>query len=260
MTTYNKNTLKTFFQTNDVPDGNDYANLIDSQINIVETASQSMAGPLVTTELVTPRVSATAGIFSSVSAASINAAVLNTSQGIASLGQTIIAGSVTITSAVTMVNAGISIVGNGDFSTSGGSVLCSALNVAGGALVSRNTGGLFIGGDVSANSASVYCSALHISSVGIVSAAGTTQGAAAVLTNSINRLQGINDGAQTGFAIPANKVGLVQYIVNETATSANLWPPTGGTINNLGVNNVFALAGGTSYTIFHTRASAYGVK
>lgn len=59
MTTYNKSTLATFFQTNDVPTGSDYANLIDSQVNIAETASQSMAGPLTTTELIAPRVSAT---------------------------------------------------------------------------------------------------------------------------------------------------------------------------------------------------------
>lgn len=58
MTTYNKSSLAAFFQTGDVPDGTDYANLIDSQINVVETSAQSMAGPLVTTEVITPRVSA----------------------------------------------------------------------------------------------------------------------------------------------------------------------------------------------------------
>jgi len=59
MTTYNKTTLKTFFETGDVPSGTDYANLIDSQINIVETGVQVMGGPLNTTELITTRVSAT---------------------------------------------------------------------------------------------------------------------------------------------------------------------------------------------------------
>lgn len=59
MTTYNKASLKTYFETNDVPAGSDYANLIDSQVNLVETAVQSMAGPLSTTELITPQVSAT---------------------------------------------------------------------------------------------------------------------------------------------------------------------------------------------------------
>lgn len=58
MTTYNKATLKTFFETNDVPGGTDYANLIDSQVNIVETAVQAMAGTLQAPELVASRVSA----------------------------------------------------------------------------------------------------------------------------------------------------------------------------------------------------------
>lgn len=59
MTTYNKTTLATFFETGDVPTGQDYTNLIDSQVNIVETSIQAMAGALSTTELITPRVSAT---------------------------------------------------------------------------------------------------------------------------------------------------------------------------------------------------------
>ncbi len=58
MTNYNKQTLGTFFQTGDVPSGTDYQNLIDSQVNIVETSVQAMAGALSTTELITPRVSA----------------------------------------------------------------------------------------------------------------------------------------------------------------------------------------------------------
>lgn len=96
--------------------------------------------------------------------------------------------------------------------------------------------------------------------VAIVSAAGTTQGAATILTGVINRLQGVADGTTTGFAIPANKAGFVQYVLNETAVSANLWPPTGGTINAGAANTVFALAAKTSYMIFHVNTSAYGVK
>lgn len=58
MTTYNKTQLKTFFEQGDVPQGTDYANLIDSQVNIAETGTQSMAGSLTTTKLITPLVSA----------------------------------------------------------------------------------------------------------------------------------------------------------------------------------------------------------
>lgn len=177
MTTYNKASLKTFFETNDIPTGQNYSDLIDSQINIVETTAQSMAGALSTTELLTPRVSATNGNFI------------------------------------------------GDLAVSG--------NLS-------STNGFFGG-------------------VGIVSAVGTTQGAAAALTNVINRGKGVTDGSATGFAIPANKTGLTQYIFND-ALSANLYPPTGGTINGLSVNAAFAMAANTPYTILHITASAYAVK
>lgn len=63
MTILSKTTLKTFFETNDVPGGSDYANLIDSQVNLAETGVQSMSGPLQTTELDTARVSAGNGNF-----------------------------------------------------------------------------------------------------------------------------------------------------------------------------------------------------
>lgn len=59
MTTYNKSTLKTFFETGDIPTGTDYANFIDSYVNIVETGVQTMAGALNPTELIAARVSAT---------------------------------------------------------------------------------------------------------------------------------------------------------------------------------------------------------
>lgn len=119
-------------------------------------------------------------------------------------------------------------------------------------------------GDVSAAGGSVYTSALRttafLGNVVIVSALGTTQAAGAPLTAVINRGQGVTDGQTTGFVLQANKTGLVQYLINETAVSGNLWPPIGGKINNGAANGVFVLAANTSYTIFHYAASAYGVK
>lgn len=227
MTTYNKQTLATYFQTNDVPSGTDFANLIDSQVNIVETSVQAMAGPLSTTELIAARVSA---------------------------GNIIATGTF---SAAAMKGTSLGLLGD----VSANSVMASAASFT--ANVSAAT--LNVTGDVSASTGTVYASAMRstngiFAGVGIVSAAGTTQGTAAVLTNVVNRGQGVADGSTTGFAIPANRTGLVQYLTVETNTSANLWPPTGGTINNTAANTVFALAGRTTYTIIHLAASAYGVK
>lgn len=227
MTTYNKQTLATYFQDNDVPSGTDFSNLIDSQINIVETSVQAMAGPLSTTELITPRVSAT---------------------------------NVNITGTFDAINgAYVGIVSALSFN--GLNLTVSAATITGIA----SAGGVNVTGDVSAVTGTVYASAVRttngiIAGVGIVSAAGTTQGAGAILTNAINRGQGVADGVTTGFAIPANKTGLIQYLTVETNASANLWPPSGGTINNTAANTVFALAGRTSYVITHLGVSAYGVK
>lgn len=75
MATYNKTTLATFFQTGDVPGGSDYQNLIDSQINIVDTEEQDMAGNLSTPKLITSRLSAgNANITGSLTVANVTAA------------------------------------------------------------------------------------------------------------------------------------------------------------------------------------------
>jgi len=227
MTTYNKNTLKTFFETGDVPGGSDYANLIDSQINIVETGVQTMGGALNPTELITGRVSAGTGVFT---------------------GTMTITG---ITSATTLYAD--------DLRAGNALVTVNNLLVTG----SATTNALTVTTDVSANG-TIYASAMRsvngfIGGVGVVSAAGTTQGTAAVLTNVVNRGKGIADGTTTGFTPLNNRAGLVQYLFNEGA-SANLWPPTGGTINGLAANTAFALAASAMVTIVHLTASAMAVK
>lgn len=220
MTTYNKTTLKTFFETNDVPTGSDYANLIDSCVNVAETAVQTMSGAINPTELVTARVSAT---------------------NIIATGTLTVSG---IFSASTFVTD---------------TIIASAATFN--SMVSANA--IKITTDVSADG-TVYASAMRsangfLGSSGTVSALGTTQGAAAPLTFVINRGRGITDGATTGFTPLANRAGLVQYLLNE-GVSANLWPPTGGTINGLAANVPFPLVASASVTIFHITASSYGVK
>lgn len=243
MTTYNKQTLATFFQDNDVPAGSDFSNLIDSQVNIVETSVQAMGGALSTTELITPRVSAVN--------LNVTGVLSANSLSISTLTLTTITGTNGIFSGAVSANSL-----NATFDISG-----ATLSLTGKA----SAASVNVTGDVSAATGTIYASAMRstnglFAGVGIVSAAGTTQAAATILTNVINRGQGVADGATTGFAIPANRSGLVQYLLLETNTSANLWPPTGGTINGKATNTVFALAGQTSYTIFHVGASAYGVK
>lgn len=221
MTVLSKSSLQALFETGDIPGGTDYANFIDSCVNLAETSAQNMQGSLITTELVTTRVSAGNANFTGVvSAANINAINL-----VAASAN--ISGSLSVSATISANAINIS----GDFSAATGTVYTSAI---------RSTNGMLAG-------------------TGIVSAAGTAQGTATLLANIVNRGKGVTDGSATGFALPANKTGLVQYIYNDSV-SANLWPPTGGAINALSSNAAFALAANTLYTICHITASAYAVK
>lgn len=220
MTTYNKTTLKTFFENGDVPTGQNYADLIDSYINIVETGNQSMAGALTATELVAPQVSAAFGNFTTgltagflISTGSVNAVHIQASSV-----------DCTTVSAVT-INC------TNNMTASAARVIASA--------------GQFLRG--------IYYG------TGIVSATGTTQGAGALLNNVINVGAGITDGTNTGFLLRNNNVGMVQFLVNGGA-SANLWPASECRINVLATNAAFAMAANTLYTIVHTTNSAYAVR
>jgi len=214
MTTYSKTTLKTFFEQGDVPSGTNYADLIDSQVNLAETSNQSMAGPLTTTELIAAQVSAgNLNVTGTLSAASFSINTISVSAVDA-----------------TRVSAAL-VNSTGNITASAGTVYASAV---------RTVEGMY-------------------GTVTIISAAGTTQATAAPLTAFINRGAGVVDGSTTGFALPANRVGYVQYIINGGA-SANLWPPTGGQINALASNAAFGMAANIQYTILHTLASGYSVK
>lgn len=220
MTIFNKTSLKTFFEQGDVPTGTNYSDFIDSCVNMAETDVQAIAGALNPTELITGRVSAGNGVFTGTMSIS----------GITSAKDIY---SETIRTSAFFV----------------GAVSAASLNVT---------------GDVSAATGTVYASAVRstngiISGVGVVSAAGTTQGTAAVLANVVNRGKGIADGTTTGFIPLANKAGLTQYLFNEGA-SANLWPPVGGFINGLAVNAAFPLVASAGVLIVHLTASAMMVK
>lgn len=58
-----KSTLVSLFEQGDVPSGTNFADLINSCVNMNETGVQAILGPLNPTEIITPRVSAANGIF-----------------------------------------------------------------------------------------------------------------------------------------------------------------------------------------------------
>lgn len=248
MTTYNRASLKTFFETGDVPNGGDYSNLIDSCLNLVDTSAQTIASPIIPAELISARVSA----------GNLTSTLGSTLMGSTSCDQ-VYANTISVSGVVVNSLQAASLTLAGNVSAAGG------VYAATGSYTGKvSAASLNVTGDVSAATGTVYASAVRstngvIGSSNIVSAAGTTQGTAAVLTNVINRGKGVVDGTTTGFTPLANNAGLVQYLLNE-GVSANLWPPTGGFINGLAVNTPFSLAASSAYTIFHITASSYGVK
>lgn len=255
MTTFNKATLKTFFEQGDIPTGTNYADLIDSCLNLVETGNQSMAGPLTTTELITPRVSSANMIFAGGTfAVNTNTATIGTTTNVmvsAGTSMELAAGSsITVSAAAGnfIANVGNNINLN---CIGGGTVNLNALNS-----VNLNSSladvNISAGGNINMLGPVLY-------GVAIVSAAGTAQATAAVLSAVVNRGKGIVDGSTTGFRPRSNKAGMVQYLFNEGA-SANLWPPVGGFINGLAVNTPFSLAASAMVTIVHLTASAMAVK
>lgn len=258
MTTYNKATLKTFFQTNDVPDGNDYANFIDSYVNIVETATQTMAGPLSTTELITSRVSASnltltgdTSFNGSITGIGVNKTVtyslIATSGGLGNI-------SVSYDPSIPVINNTNGLL---TYSITDSKFIFDGADVSAKSNINA-VGNVTSLGDITASGA--VSAKRFLQPVAIISAAGTAQGTAALCSAAFCRLQGVVDGSTTGFRLQANFPGMAQYIRNETAVSANLWPPTGGQINALGANIPFPLAANTPYTVMHFTASAYGVK
>lgn len=257
MTQYNKTTLKTFFQTGDIPDGNDYANFIDSYVNQVETGDQPIAGSISPTELSTARVSA----------GNINATGTLTIAGITSV-QDIYASTVRAsTLAITGAFSAASLSTDGNL-TVGGDITASGRVTAGSMTITANisAASLNVTGDVLAQTGMVFGSAARIGNglyraPVVVSAAGSTQATASPLGNSGTiRLKGIADGVTTGFLLPANQTGNQQTVYVEENTSCNLWPCVGGQINALASNAAFPMAGNTTYIITHIKASGYAVK
>lgn len=249
MTIQNKSSLQALFQTGDIPTGQNYSDFIDSCVNQAETSAQNVQGPIIATEFISPRVSATNANFTG----TVSAGLMVTNSLTA--GSMVLSGSSVITGTV-LFSQGLTATGTVSTPDLEATVVVAVSAFIAQLTVQTNCN---ITCNISAQPFSLYANDVF-RPVAIISAAGTTQGAASLCSAAYCRLQGVTDGSATGFALQANRGGTTQFIRNETAVSANLWPPTGGQINALGANTAFALAANTPYTVMHFGASAYSVK
>jgi hypothetical protein len=89
-----------------------------------------------------------------------------------------------------------------------------------------------------------------------ITAAGSTQGTATVLTTAINNVTTV--AASTGVILPAANPGLRVVIRNGGANALNVYPNTSNTINAAAINVAYSLAvGGTIEFICMTSTGWY---
>jgi len=96
-----------------------------------------------------------------------------------------------------------------------------------------------------------------------ISAAGTTQGTATLLGNTINVVGTVISGAN-GVVLPNAIAGMTLYITNLSANALNVFPNTGAQINGGGANTAISHAGGAtlhyiaaSNTLWYTVGATY---
>jgi hypothetical protein len=106
---------------------------------------------------------------------------------------------------------------------------------------------LTVTGNISGANVSVV--SYNIRSVGTgISANGSTQGTATVLTKEINVVSTVSAGQ--GVQLPAAVAGLVIIVTNTSANTVNVYPPTGAAINAGSANAAYGHLAGASLQYF----------
>jgi hypothetical protein len=74
-----------------------------------------------------------------------------------------------------------------------------------------------------------------------VTAAGTTQGGATLLTRPISIVSTVSAGVTDGVIMPTTTIGMRIMVINTSAATLKVYPASGGQINALGTNVAFSL-------------------
>lgn len=104
--------------------------------------------------------------------------------------------------------------------------------------------------------ANIVATSYNIRSINIaVSAAGTTQGTATALTKEINVVSIVASGS--GVVLPTAVAGMVLIINNTSANTLNVYPATGGAINNVVTNSPYSHGLGASLQYYATSTTQW---
>lgn len=88
-----------------------------------------------------------------------------------------------------------------------------------------------------------------------ITAAGANQAAATALTKTINEVSSV--AASTGVRLPTPEPGEFILVANDGANTLNVYPATGGAINNLAANAAITLATDTRRLFFAVTATQW---
>lgn len=94
------------------------------------------------------------------------------------------------------------------------------------------------------------------SATGITAYAGGGQANATVLAAAFNRVTTVATAADS-VKLPVARAGMTIVVKNAGASSMNVFPATGGTINALSANTAFAVASGAAAMFVSTLAGAW---
>ena len=118
---------------------------------------------------------------------------------------------------------------------------------------------IFTGTNLTLQVGNLFANGLPVQSIsaGVTAHAGGTQAAAVPIISSQTNITTVASAGDS-VVLPAATGGVGPiWIANSTATSANVFPPVGGTINELSVNTAFALAAGKNAAFFNPTVGAW---
>lgn len=105
-------------------------------------------------------------------------------------------------------------------------------------------------------SANLVASSFYIRSIATgISAAGTNQATATALTKEINVITTVSSGE--GVVLPSATAGMMLIVNNRSANTVNVYPASGGAINDLAANAAYVHSSGASLQYYATSSSQW---
>lgn len=94
----------------------------------------------------------------------------------------------------------------------------------------------------------------------LVAAAGTTAGTATLLPGCFNRVTSATSGSATGVILPSTfPLASQLYVINETAVTITVYPPTGHALNGGSANAGVTIAANTCRKFMNHTATLWAV-